>query len=181
MSDLEKSDAIIVRAMDESMAIQPRDMYWSVLGMMNNPWFRVTITTENGRLKFEHPTHPTKAGGWMERVKKAGGDLTNGFWGEALEGGTRTEPEPGKEISMKKLGLNRIIELQEFKEQASNGTPWFIVDGEVYDGTGYLKGHPGGTQSIHSAAGTDASEEFLAIREYLYREIVFASLTINNR
>ena len=85
MSDLEKSDAIIVRAMDESMAIQPRDMYWSVLGMMNNPWFRVTITTENGRLKFEHPTHPTKAGGWMERVKKAGGDLTNGFWGEALE------------------------------------------------------------------------------------------------
>ena len=82
---------------------------------------------------------------------------------------------------MKKLGLNRIIELQEFKEQTSNGTPWFIVDGEVYDGTGYLKGHPGGAQSIHSAAGTDASEEFLAIREYLYREIVFASLTINNR
>ena len=168
MPELENSDSILVRAVDESLAIQPRDMYWSVLGMMNNPWFRVTITNENGRLKFEHPTHPTKSGGWMERVKKAGGDLTNGYWGEALDGQVMSsEPEPVKEISMKKPGLDRTIELQEFKEHVSNEEAWFIVDGEVYDGAGYLKDHPGGAQSIQSAVGTDATEDFLAIREFL--------------
>ena len=182
MTDLEQSDSIIVRAMDESMAVQPRDMYWSVLGMMNNPWFRVTITNENGRLKFEHPTHPTKAGGWMERVKKAGGDLTNGLWGEALEGVAPAEPEPVKEINMKKTGLNRIIELPELKEHIDNGIPWFIVEGEVYDGTGFLKDHPGGAQSIQSAAGTDVSEEFLAIRKFSYFTVaISARLTMNNR
>ena len=77
--DMETSDAILVRAMDEAMNIQPRDMYWSVLGMMNNPWFRITIANNNGVLKFEHPTQPALIpGGWMERVKKEGGDLANG-------------------------------------------------------------------------------------------------------
>lgn len=37
VEDLKVSGDIMVRAMDESMNIQPRDMYWSVLGMMNNP------------------------------------------------------------------------------------------------------------------------------------------------
>ena len=41
--DLAACEDVIVRAMDESMCIQPRDMYWSVLGMMNNPWFRVMV------------------------------------------------------------------------------------------------------------------------------------------
>lgn len=59
--------------MDESMNIQLRDMYWSMLGMMNNPWYRVTISQESGYLHFEHATQPgLLPGGWMERVKKAG-------------------------------------------------------------------------------------------------------------
>lgn len=28
---------LLTRATDEALAVQPRDMYWSVLGMMNNP------------------------------------------------------------------------------------------------------------------------------------------------
>ena len=165
LSDLEASDAILVRAMDESLAIQPRDMYWSVLGMMNNPWFRVTITKENGRLTFEHPTHPTKPGGWMERVKKAGGDLTNGYWGELAQGEAPAQQETVKEVNMKREGLDKLIELPELKDHVSKGEPWFIVNGEVYDGTGFLKEHPGGAQSIVSATGMDASDEFLAIRK----------------
>ncbi|KAE8148936.1 hypothetical protein BDV25DRAFT_130810 [Aspergillus avenaceus] len=161
--ELEGADAILVRAMDESLAIQPRDMYWSVLGMMNNPWFRVTITKENGILKFEHPTHPTISSGWMERVKKSGGDLTNGNWGERHEGEEPAEPEPVQEINMKKDGLNRTIDIREFKDNSSNEKPWFVVNGEVYDGTAFLEGHPGGAQSIISSAGLDVSEDFLAI------------------
>ena len=166
VSDLEDSDALLVRAMDEAMTAQPRDMYWSVLGMMNNPWFRVTIRKEGNLLKFEHPTHPAKAGGWMERVKKAGGDLTNGNWGERHEGEERVEVQPLPEINMKKEGLDRKVDLAEFKAHVSPEEPWFIVNGEVYDGTKFLEGHPGGAQSIVSAAGMDISEEFNAIRKF---------------
>ncbi|GAT28508.1 nitrate reductase [Aspergillus luchuensis] len=161
--ELENTDAILVRAMDEALSLQPRDMYWSVLGMMNNPWFRVTITKENGTLRFDHPTDPTGPGGWMERVKKAGGDLANGNWGERHAGEEPAEPEPEKEINMKKDGVNRMIDLEEFKKNSSDEKPWFIVNGEVYDGTAFLEGHPGGAQSIISSAGIDVSEEFLAI------------------
>jgi nitrate reductase (NAD(P)H) len=37
---LKASAAVMVRCMDESMAIQPRDMYWNATGMMNN-WYVV--------------------------------------------------------------------------------------------------------------------------------------------
>lgn len=167
-SDLENSDAILLRAMDESLQVQPRDMYWSVLGMMNNPWFRVAILKEEGALKFEHPTHPTLSiPGWMERVKKEGGDLTNGNWGERLDGEPPKAPEPVQEINMKKEGVNRIISLEELQKHTTAEAPWFVVNGEVYDGNKFLEGHPGGAQSIISAAATDASEEFLAIRKLL--------------
>lgn len=163
VTDLEDSGAMLVRAMDEALTAQPRDMYWSVLGMMNNPWFRVTITKEGSCLKFEHPTHPTKAGGWMEKAKKEGGNLTNGNWGERIEGEALVEPEPVKEINMKKEGVSRLIGLQELKADSSAEKPWFVVNGEVYDGTGFLEGHPGGAISISSSAGLDVSEDFLAI------------------
>ncbi|KAL3480296.1 hypothetical protein BJX99DRAFT_27108 [Aspergillus californicus] len=163
VAELENSDALLVRAMDEALSLQPKDMYWSVLGMMNNPWFRVLITKENGKLLFEHPTDPTGPGGWMENIKKAGGDLANGNWGERQEGEEPHEPEPVQEVNMKKEGVNRVINLEEFKNNSSEKNPWFIVKGEVYDGTAFLDGHPGGAQSIISAAGTDATEEFLEI------------------
>ncbi|CAI7620112.1 unnamed protein product [Penicillium viridicatum] len=163
VADLETSDGILVRAVDEALSAMPRDMYWSVLGMMNNPWFRVAITKEGNTLKFEHPTHPSKAGGWMERVKKTGGDLLNGNWGERVEGEELVEPEPVKEINMKKDGVNRQIDLQELKANSTSEKPWFVVNGEVYDGTGFLEGHPGGAISITSSAGLDVSEDFLAI------------------
>ena len=164
VSDLETSDAILVRAVDDALSAQPRDMYWSVLGMMNNPWFRVTITKEGNTLKFEHPTHPSRAGGWMERVKKQGGDLLNGTWGERQQGEEPVALEPVSEINMKKDGVSRQIDLQEFKSNSSSEKPWFVVNGEVYDGTGFLEGHPGGAISITSSAGLDVSEDFLAIR-----------------
>lgn len=169
IADLTESDAILVRAMDEALSIQPRDMYWSVLGMMNNPWFRVAIIKDGDTIRFEHPTQPAlMPGGWMERVKKAGGDLTNGHWGEVMSN-EEAETNNGKaveEINMKKEGLNRTVDLAEFKAHVSPEEPWFVVNGEVYDGTKFLEGHPGGAQSIVSAAGMDVSEEFLAIRKF---------------
>ncbi|KAI1394045.1 uncharacterized protein F4822DRAFT_34684 [Hypoxylon trugodes] len=163
---LQAADDILVRAMDESMMVQPRDMYWSVLGMMNNPWFRVVIHKEGHMLRFEHPTLPAlKPGGWMERVKKAGGNISNGYWGEKLsrEKEDVIEEEPAKEICMINKNISRKIALEELKKHDGDAEPWFVVNGEVYDGTKFLEGHPGGAASIVGAAGQDASEEFLAI------------------
>ncbi|KAF9063043.1 nitrate reductase [NADPH] [Rhodocollybia butyracea] len=162
--DLEASDAILVRAMDEAMNIQPRDMYWSVLGMMNNPWFRITITKNNGVLRFEHPTQLSLiSGGWMDRVKKEGGDLTNGYWGRRSSGEAPSEPAIVEEIDMRAKGLCNSIDIEGLRKHGNPESPWFVVNGEVYDGTRFLEGHPGGAQSIISAAATDVSGEFLAI------------------
>ncbi|KFH44580.1 Nitrate reductase [NADPH]-like protein [Hapsidospora chrysogenum ATCC 11550] len=166
LQELGEAADIMVRAMDEGMMIQPRDMYWSVLGMMNNPWFRVVIHKEAHALRFEHPTQPAlMPGGWMERVKKAGGDLSNGFWGERMGGdhGAPVEPEPEKEICMMNPKIQRTITLAELREHGDETAPWFVVNGEVYDGTPFLEGHPGGAASIFGAAAQDASEEFIAI------------------
>jgi nitrate reductase (NAD(P)H) len=168
VSELKESSDIMVRAMDESMNVQPRDMYWSVLGMMNNPWFRVTITKEGDFLHFEHPTQPAlMPGGWMERVKKAGGNLANGFWGEKMGGEEKeTVVEEVKEIKMIKDGIDRAITIDDLRSHDKDEEPWFVVNGEVYDGTAFLEGHPGGATSIIGAAGQDATDEFMAIRKF---------------
>lgn len=166
VSELANAKDIVVRAMDESMNIQPKDMYWSVLGMMNNPWFRVTISREDDYLRFEHPTQPAlMPGGWMERVKKAGGDLMNGRWGEKVAGEEEVKDvaNPIEEISMTKEGLKNEITIDELRKHDNEQDPWFVVKGEVYNGTGFLKDHPGGAQSIISAAGLDSTDEFMAI------------------
>ncbi|KAL9115242.1 MAG: hypothetical protein Q9227_001036 [Pyrenula ochraceoflavens] len=166
VSEIRLAKDILVRAMDESMNIQPRDMYWSVLGMMNNPWFRVTVSHEGDYLRFEHPTQPALIpGGWMERVKKAGGNLTNGYWGERIEGEEAVQPvaQKAREIPMTKEDLKNPITIDELRKHDGKDAPWFVVNGEVYDGTKFLNEHPGGAQSIISAAGLDSSDEFMAI------------------
>ena len=167
VNELAESDDVFVRAMDESMNLQPRDLYWSVLGMMNNPWFRVVVIREDDQLRFEHPTQPAlMPGGWMERIKKAGGDLTNGFWGERIDGDETSAAvvEEVQEIKLTNDEVKKTISLADLQAHDKDDNPWFVVNGEVYDGTPYLKEHPGGAQSIVSAAATDCSEEFLAIR-----------------
>jgi nitrate reductase (NAD(P)H) len=170
MPNLRGSDDIMVRAMDEAMMVQPKEMYWSVLGMMNNPWFRVVIHKDGDILRFEHPTQPALIpGGWMERVKKAGGNLTNGNWGEKFAGEEEhtVVEEPAKEICMVNKEVKREITMDELKQHGGDHEPWFVLNGEVYNGTPFLEGHPGGAASIFGAAGQDATEEFLAIRTFI--------------
>ncbi|KAB5572345.1 hypothetical protein GE09DRAFT_664745 [Coniochaeta sp. 2T2.1] len=166
VSRLQEADDVMIRAMDDSMMVQPRDMYWSVLGMMNNPWYRVVIHKEGDHLRFEHPTQPAlMPGGWMERVKKEGGNLTNGFWGEKVSGEEETavEQEAEKEICMVNRDVKREITLEELRKHDGEKEPWFVVNGEVFDGTKFLEGHPGGAASIIGAAGQDVTEEFMTI------------------
>ncbi|KZF23362.1 hypothetical protein L228DRAFT_210114 [Xylona heveae TC161] len=166
VEELKGAKDILVRAMDESMNAQPRDMYWSVLGMMNNPWFRVTITEEGDSLRFEHPTQPAlQPGGWMEKVKKAGGNLTNGFWGEKLDGDDSGTPAEAAapEIKLTRDDVDTIISVDELRKHDNAQSAWFVLNGHVFDGTTFMDAHPGGAQSIISAAGMDATDEFMAI------------------
>jgi nitrate reductase (NAD(P)H) len=168
-ADIQDAADIMVRAMDDGMCVQPRDMYWSVLGMMNNPWYRIVVHHEADVLRFEHPTLPAlMPGGWMERVKRAGGNITNGFWGESLgnrEVSSATVEEPAREICMTdSKAVDNSISIDELRKHDGEDVPWFVVNGHVYDGTKFLEGHPGGAASIIGAAGQDVSEEFLAIR-----------------
>lgn len=146
--ELQGAHDILVRAMDEAMCMQPRDMYWSVLGMMNNAWFRVTVSREGDFLRFEHPTQPAlQHGGWMERVKKAGGNLTSGYWGEKIDGEEAVAPaaEHAQEVKMTKDGVQKSVSIDELRKHDTESCPWFVVNGEVYDGATFLKEHPGGT------------------------------------
>ncbi|KAG9092109.1 hypothetical protein FRC07_011727, partial [Ceratobasidium sp. 392] len=170
MSKLSTSNAIMCRAMDESLALQQRDMYWNPMGMMNNWWFRIVIHTfeANGQnlLKFEHPTLAGVAsGGWMQRMKEAGQNITNPSFGLVSEhalGELLAKKESPPVVLMKNSDVKRVITMQDLKAQPKD-RPWFVVDGEVYDGTGYLADHPGGADSILLVAGEDATEDFMAI------------------
>jgi len=95
----------MVRAMDESLVLQQRDMYWNATGMMNNWWFRVAVHRfeENGKSKvrFEHPTLAgTASGGWMERMKTLGLDPRKPVFGKGSDA-VRSQPTaPKEEVKM---------------------------------------------------------------------------------
>jgi len=104
----------------------------------------------------------------MERVKKAGANLANGYWGERI--GSDEVPEAvtdtAEDIVMTTHGLDKNITIDDLRKHDKADEPWFVVNGEVYDGTPFLKEHPGGAQSIVSAAGLDSTDEFMAIRKF---------------
>ncbi|KAK3699979.1 hypothetical protein LTR37_016223 [Vermiconidia calcicola] len=162
-AELYSASDVLVRAMDD------------ILGMMNSPWFRVAIYLDGDSLRFEHPTQPALLpGGWMERVKKAGGDLTNAHWGEQIAG--ESEPQPAAEVTeqvkMTNDNIKKTLSIDDVRKHDEAESPWFVVDGEVYDGTAFLKDHPGGGQSIISAAGMDTTEEFVAIHSETARAMM---------
>ncbi|CAF3009214.1 unnamed protein product [Rotaria sp. Silwood2] len=157
---------IVVRAMDESMNVQPRDMYWNVLSMLNNCWHRLTITKEQDgcSLKFDHPTVPALTkGGWMEKVKEQGGELTDGFWGTRSLVVGHSNEKSSLVVKMTDDHVKSIITEEELSEHNKDGDAWFSVNGHVYNASEYLKDHPGGSESIILASGADASDDFIAI------------------
>lgn len=174
---------IAVRAMDEALSIMPRDMYWNATSMMNSWWFRVALYKENSgqTLRFEHPTVPGNTnGGWMQRMNEAGANpryprlrennLSTGpsssFTTETTATSQRSQTdEDAKSVMINPDKVATIVTASQFAEHADgeSPSPWFVVEGHVYDGTDFLTSHPGGEQSIRLAAGEDATEDFLAI------------------
>jgi hypothetical protein len=66
----------VLRGWDEGHQTQPDKPTWNLMGMLNNPWFRVKIFksiggTGNTILTFEHPTLAgNQNGGWMPKMRE---------------------------------------------------------------------------------------------------------------
>ncbi|GAA5833257.1 hypothetical protein JCM9279_001469 [Rhodotorula babjevae] len=171
------SSCVAVRAMDESLHLMGKTMYWNPTGMMNNWWFRVAIhrsTSEAGEtvLRFEHPTMPgLQPGGWMQRLKDEGLDPAAPTFStlsiKVEQGAAVAVPAAAAAHEppsvMVKPGVDRKITLAELKAHNTESEPWFVVEGQVYDGAPFLKDHPGGAESITIVAGEDATEDFMAV------------------
>lgn len=124
----------------------------------------------------------------MQKMKDEEGDealLRPTFSVKELgEAADAAKKKPKKvEVVMTKEGVKRTITMDEVKAHNTEAEPWFIVNGEVYDGTAcvaffflaaletiadvwarrFLEKHPGGPESITLNAGEDASEDFMAI------------------
>ena len=56
-----------------------------------------------------------------------------------------------------------------YAEVAAHATPastWIIIDGRVYDVTGFASMHPGGVLPLRQYAGGDASDAFRAMAKH---------------
>jgi nitrate reductase (NAD(P)H) len=97
-------------------------------------------------------------------LRAAGADPRNPIFGERGFHNFRTQDAslPKTAISMTRDEVTRLITWPEIKAR-DPAKPWFVVKGNVYDGTAFLKEHPGGPDSILLAASDDATEDFMAI------------------
>ncbi|CAE7055829.1 unnamed protein product [Rhizoctonia solani] len=57
----------------------------------------------------------------------------------------------------------RLISFDEVQKHNTRDSCWVIINGEIYDVTGFLNDHPGGISPILRAAGSDATRVFAPI------------------
>ncbi|KAJ1562377.1 hypothetical protein HK096_010633 [Nowakowskiella sp. JEL0078] len=156
---------ICFRALDDGQNVQPDKPTWNLMGMFNNPWFRVrshiTVSkSENGvnllEVEFEHPTtvDPNSTSGWMRMGEE------NSWYLNSIE---PKKIEIAEEVVKKEIEVKKWIKMSEVKQHNKEDDCWVVLSGIVYDCTPFLAIHPGGSESIVLTAGTDATEEFNAI------------------
>ena len=185
-------EEICCRAWDSNQNCQPVQLTWTVMGMLNNPIYRIKIHREDNRMWFEHPTQGSMPGGWMT---DQAGQFNESFAVEATPGkngvaplrpvaavwkGAKTDSvsaagaSPASQaVALKPTKAGKLVQstdewlagisMEEVKKHDNEKSCWFVVKGNVYDGTPYLQDHPGGASSILLAGGLEATEDFEAV------------------
>lgn len=151
--DLLRATEMRSRAVDASNNLQPDNLTWNLMGMLNNPHYRIKTKPESSQqlglgIHCEHPTKSGgEAGGWMEREMLA------------------NAPPAAEVVVSSGPDTSRLptYSPEEIERHDSHESSWFIHDGNVYDATKFLKEHPGGAESILIVAGADATDDFNAI------------------
>jgi len=115
-----------VRAWDESNNVQPGNLTWNVLGMMNNVWFKVKLVADHAKsgglaLRFVHPA-TIENGGWMvdEKAKEAGAAAA------------AAPPAVPSNVNTPKFTLAEV------QAHTTEDDCWVIIKGKVYDCTNWL-------------------------------------------
>ena len=116
-------------------------------GMMNNWWFRMAILDAgNSTIRCEAPTMAgVVGGGWMQRKKDAGEDFLHPVFDTEPADAARpiAHVKPVAEVSMVQEGITRVISKAELAAHTSHDEPWFVVNGQVYDGSACIAVSPG--------------------------------------
>ncbi|CAE7646635.1 NITA, partial [Symbiodinium sp. KB8] len=157
-------EEICCRAWDSNQNCQPVQLTWTVMGMLNNPIYRIKIHREGSRMWFEHPTQGSMPGGWMT---DQAGQFNEKFATQATPGKTGVAPLRPVAAVWKGAKIDSVsaagISMDEVKKHDNEKSCWFVVKGNVYDGTPYLQDHPGGASSILLAGGLESTEDFEAV------------------
>lgn len=152
------------------MNLMPEFPTWNVMGMMNNPWYRVKIHHEEdtNQLRFEHPTQAgNQKGGWMTKERIMTNNDEEPIRGKKLlvesagDANSAVTPKPG--LTPDELSGLPLISADEVAKHNTKESCWFICRGLVYDATPFLDEHPGGATSILLCGGTDCTDEFESI------------------
>lgn len=177
VTKLARASEIVLRAWDDGTNTQPDKPTWNLMGMLNNPWFRIKIHQIPGiGIRFEHPTMAGNVpGGWMARVKEHPSLTVPGVYsalGENNAPPTFVHPPKNSQIDKNDDDDDETLiipnaprfTLAQVKQHATEETgAWIVVKGKVYACAPFLSKHPGGAESILIEAGTDCSESFEAI------------------
>ncbi|KAJ3413230.1 hypothetical protein HDV05_008290 [Chytridiales sp. JEL 0842] len=171
---------VAVRAWDSSMNTQPERPTWNLLGMMNNSYYRLLpilhVTSADVielEITFQHPIVPQIENGWMQLGVDAW-DILDAAQRVGAEGSERSnQHKPSeKEEEDDGKGLKEVVDMDQVRQHNSRGSCWIVVKGVVYDVTKFLKDHPGGPDAILVNAGTDSTEDFLAIHSSHARSLL---------
>jgi len=190
VASLTGASEICFRAWDDSQNCMPSMPTWNLMGMMNNPWFRIKVHRVPGEesIWFEHPTRvePTAGTVWPfgETMHLVNGEVASPGWAERMQKEYsfahlpqekhEEVPDPvyawEVEIAHKLKGLaskekvrvtpQTLETVTKATLEAHAGENWMAIHGLVYDVTGYLNEHPGGSAILTPLNGKDASDEF---------------------
>lgn len=107
---------MVLRAFDDGTNTQPDKPTWNLMGMLNNPWFRIKIhktvdpATGAVSVQFEHPTLAgNQPGGWMAKIKGSPALTSPGVFHPDEAGGPPAPREEGddadKEIPKQEVAV----------------------------------------------------------------------------
>ena len=153
LADLVRAPGVVVRCSDVGKNMQPRELKWNVLGMMNSAWYAVKTETvldgegQDPEVLFRHPTEPGgSTGGWMQPSEEV-----------KVAQAKQDAATPGKQFTR-----------EEIEKHDKEDDCWIVVDNRVYDATSVLAWHPGGKAAILAHAGkchNETTEEFASIHD----------------
>ena len=160
LADLVRAPGVVVRCSDVGKNMQPRELRWNVLGMMNSAWYTVkaeTVMGEEGQdpaVLFRHPTEAgASTGGWMQPSEEV-----------KVAQAKQDAATPGKQFTR-----------EEIEKHDKEGDCWIVVDQRVYDATSVLAWHPGGKTAILAHAGkchNETTDEFAGIHDdFAYQKL----------